>query len=600
MHIGINNREAMGVRQMKEMFMVRLMAIVVSLLFIHHSCAAQGDFDRIRSLIPSNLDSASVEVRAYHKLAVELGVDSLLGKSNYLRALIAFYNGKYPLSESFNKAALEYIPQKAENSDMLSKVWNNLGILYGIKGMYGLAQDALQRSGDYALLLGDTLGSLYVLINLGLLEDKKGNYESARMYFRNVKQSFDEYIDQDPDFFGLYFVNMATTFVNEEIHWDSAQYYTNKAIEEFESKDILLGLFTSMINNVMVQIGLGRYGDANRVLNQLDSLVRERELSQNEEAQVLLHRGLLSNKTGHYSEALGFLQQALQFYIDQSYSKGVEKTYRLMLFSLAGLGEIEEYIQLEKKFKEDLEKIQITNSSISYVEVQEFYNDKRVEDELVKQRQKVSWLDKELEKAVLGLGVKNKVILLLLISSVFLLVVTLFIRAKSKELNLLRQLDSFKIWLNGGVQPSGKEGGEENPKNGGIDYSPEKPELSNLYKDLIRLLEDNDMYKEPNLSLASVARLLNTNVGYLSKVVNSEGGANFNKLVNKYRVHETIRMIENEGPDRLNLKGIAFRVGFNSYRNFYRVFKEETGLTPKEYVNFLEAGDLLEGVSGSQ
>lgn len=600
MHIGINNREAMGVRQMKEMFMVRLMAIVVSLLFIHHSCAAQGDFDRIRSLIPSNLDSASVEVRAYHKLAVELGVDSLLGKSNYLRALIAFYNGKYPLSESFNKAALEYIPQKAENSDMLSKVWNNLGILYGIKGMYGLAQDALQRSGDYALLLGDTLGSLYVLINLGLLEDKKGNYESARMYFRNVKQSFDEYIDQDPDFFGLYFVNMATTFVNEEIHWDSAQYYTNKAIEEFESKDILLGLFTSMINNVMVQIGLGRYGDANRVLNQLDSLVRERELSQNEEAQVLLHRGLLSNKTGHYSEALGFLQQALQFYIDQSYSKGVEKTYRLMLFSLAGLGEIEEYIQLEKKFKEDLEKIQITNLSTSYVEVQEFYNDKRVKEKLVKQRQKVSWLDKELEKAVLGLGVKNKVILLLLISSVFLLVVTLFIRAKSKELNLLRQLDSFKIWLNGGVQPSGKEGGEENPKNGGIDYSPEKPELSNLYKDLIRLLEDNDMYKEPNLSLASVARLLNTNVGYLSKVVNSEGGANFNKLVNKYRVHETIRMIENEGPDRLNLKGIAFRVGFNSYRNFYRVFKEETGLTPKEYVNFLEAGDLLEGVSGSQ
>lgn len=590
----------MGVRQMKEMFMVRLMAIVVSLLFIHHSCAAQGDFDRIRSLIPSNLDSASVEVRAYHKLAVELGVDSLLGKSNYLRALIAFYNGKYPLSESFNKAALEYIPQKAENSDMLSKVWNNLGILYGIKGMYGLAQDALQRSGDYALLLGDTLGSLYVLINLGLLEDKKGNYESARMYFRNVKQSFDEYIDQDPDFFGLYFVNMATTFVNEEIHWDSAQYYTNKAIEEFESKDILLGLFTSMINNVMVQIGLGRYGDANRVLNQLDSLVRERELSQNEEAQVLLHRGLLSNKTGHYSEALGFLQQALQFYIDQSYSKGVEKTYRLMLFSLAGLGEIEEYIQLEKKFKEDLEKIQITNLSTSYVEVQEFYNDKRVKEKLVKQRQKVSWLDKELEKAVLGLGVKNKVILLLLISSVFLLVVTLFIRAKSKELNLLRQLDSFKIWLNGGVQPSGKEGGEENPKNGGIDYSPEKPELSNLYKDLIRLLEDNDMYKEPNLSLASVARLLNTNVGYLSKVVNSEGGANFNKLVNKYRVHETIRMIENEGPDRLNLKGIAFRVGFNSYRNFYRVFKEETGLTPKEYVNFLEAGDLLEGVSGSQ
>lgn len=600
MHTGINNREAMGVRQMKGMFMVRLMAIVVSLLFIHHSCAAQGDFDRIRSLIPSNLDSASVEVRAYHKLAVELGADSLLGKSNYLRALIAFYNGKYALSESFNKAALEYIPQKAEHSDMLSKVWNNLGILYGIQGMYGLAQDAFQRSGDYALLLGDTLGSLYVLINLGLLEDKKGNYESARMYFRNVKQSFDEYIDQDPDFFGLYFVNMATTFVNEEIHWDSAQYYTNKAIEEFESKDILLGLFTSMINNVMVQIGLGRYGDANRVLNQLDSLVRERELSQNEEAQVLLHRGLLSNKTGHYSEALGFLQQALQFYIDQSYSKGVEKTYRLMLFSLAGLGEIEEYIQLEKKFKEDLEKIQITNLSTSYVEVQEFYNDKRVEDELVKQRQKVSWLDKELEKAVLGLGVKNKVILLLLISSVFLLVVTLFIRAKSKELNLLRQLDSFKIWLNGGVQPSGKEGGEENPKNGGIDYSPEKPELSNLYKDLIRLLEDNDMYKEPNLSLASVARLLNTNVGYLSKVVNSEGGANFNKLVNKYRVHETIRMIENEGPDRLNLKGIAFRVGFNSYRNFYRVFKEETGLTPKEYVNFLEAGDLLEGVSGSQ
>ena len=57
----------------------------------------------------------------------------------------------------------------------------------------------------------------------------------------------------------------------------------------------------------------------------------------------------------------------------------------------------------------------------------------------------------------------------------------------------------------------------------------------------------------------------------------------FVHFVNKIRVNEACKMLVNGSPD--SIAGIAYSCGFNSITNFNHVFKQLTGVSPRDYVN---------------
>jgi len=105
-----------------------------------------------------------------------------------------------------------------------------------------------------------------------------------------------------------------------------------------------------------------------------------------------------------------------------------------------------------------------------------------------------------------------------------------------------------------------------------------------LYDQLKQLLETDKLYLNPELSLKMVADLLNTNTKYLSQVVNHQAGINFQQFVNLYRVKEAKHKIVKDSLSNLTLYGIALQCGFKNKSTFYKVFKEVTGYTPKDFV----------------
>lgn len=105
-----------------------------------------------------------------------------------------------------------------------------------------------------------------------------------------------------------------------------------------------------------------------------------------------------------------------------------------------------------------------------------------------------------------------------------------------------------------------------------------------LYDQLKQLLEADKLYLNPELSLKTVADLLNTNTKYLSQVVNHQAGINFQQFVNLYRVKEAKHKIVKDSFSNLTLYGIALQCGFKNKSTFYKVFKEVTGYTPKDFV----------------
>lgn len=105
-----------------------------------------------------------------------------------------------------------------------------------------------------------------------------------------------------------------------------------------------------------------------------------------------------------------------------------------------------------------------------------------------------------------------------------------------------------------------------------------------LFFRLKALMENDKAFLNPNLTLNSTADRLSTNTKYLSQVVNHHANTNFQRFVNAFRIEEVKNKIACEDYRNLTLFGIALRCGFKNKSTFYKVFKEETGITPREYL----------------
>jgi AraC-like DNA-binding protein len=89
-------------------------------------------------------------------------------------------------------------------------------------------------------------------------------------------------------------------------------------------------------------------------------------------------------------------------------------------------------------------------------------------------------------------------------------------------------------------------------------------------------------WRQPDLSLAELARRLGTNTSYLSRAVNEGLSMNFNGFINLMRAREVARRIE-AGDGNGDLLALALEAGFSSKATFNRAFRSAFGMSPSEF-----------------
>ncbi|UOQ70502.1 helix-turn-helix domain-containing protein [Hymenobacter cellulosilyticus] len=110
------------------------------------------------------------------------------------------------------------------------------------------------------------------------------------------------------------------------------------------------------------------------------------------------------------------------------------------------------------------------------------------------------------------------------------------------------------------------------------------PELLVWREKLLALMDEEQPWLEPELTLTEVAKRLRITPGLLSKIINSGCGQNFNDFVNAYRVREAQRLLADPRFAHYSLVGVALESGFNSRSTFNRVFKKMVGQAPSESI----------------
>lgn len=100
-----------------------------------------------------------------------------------------------------------------------------------------------------------------------------------------------------------------------------------------------------------------------------------------------------------------------------------------------------------------------------------------------------------------------------------------------------------------------------------------------------KCVEEDRLYRDAELTLQSLSLRLNTTANNISRIINEATGKSFPDYLNELRIIEVKQRLENNDAEKFTLLSIAFDAGFNSKTTFNRVFKQNTGLSPKEYLN---------------
>jgi len=115
-----------------------------------------------------------------------------------------------------------------------------------------------------------------------------------------------------------------------------------------------------------------------------------------------------------------------------------------------------------------------------------------------------------------------------------------------------------------------------------IDIEEKKKEI---VKTLTNYLNTSKAYTKFDLTISDLSKATNIHTKLISGSINTILNLNFNSYINHFRIEEAKNKLKNSTYSNLSIEGIGQEVGFHSKSTFYRAFKKETGVTPKEFVS---------------
>lgn len=291
-------------------------------------------------------------------------------------------------------------------------------------------------------------------------------------------------------------------------------------------------------------------------------------------------RALIAQKK--YKSALEKLQIGKEISEKNITSLFRREVYLLLSACYDRLGEPKEALEYYKKYTAESFRLYNEDKERTEKELMVRYETEKRNKELA---QKNMLLQKE----------QNRVMALVGITFVVLIVVLLFYINYRRKNRLYKQIVRESVdWLAKERQFSKRIAEQEKQlqeligKAGAVDggrysgSSLNKDSQQELFGQLERLMQNDQVYKNSLFTREKMAELLGTNRTYLSQTINEQTGLTFTHYMNKYRIEEARRILA-DPQDDTPIKAIAADLGFSSVTTFYTLFKAAVQMSPDQY-----------------
>lgn len=229
----------------------------------------------------------------------------------------------------------------------------------------------------------------------------------------------------------------------------------------------------------------------------------------------------------------------------------------------------------EEKFyhKEYVEKISaIHNSRLSMVAEMNYLNDLRKEEE---NRREAQLKQRAQQYLILG-------VIIILLVVIFFTVLTLRQNRRLREQNRLLFERYQNVLESTAVKELKSTSVKEDAKYSNIKLT--NDQRKGLVERIGAVLEDADTICSQDFSLKDLAKMVDSNTTYVSRIINEDYGMTFANLLGNRRVREACRRINDDRYANITIEAIANNVGFKSRTAFLNAFKREVGISPSEYI----------------
>ena len=279
-----------------------------------------------------------------------------------------------------------------------------------------------------------------------------------------------------------------------------------------------------------------------------------------------------------YSQAIGILRKGVEMSKDKKNTVFRYKLYQNLSSAYRSIGEMDKAMDYYIMFHEE-------SDSIFNVERERSINELRVKYEAEKK-------EKEIEQGKLQLVQQNRklqaIAFVLIIIAILAGAIFILYRHKNRlYIQLLKQHQETlanERKLERKIEQMESEHEPENPpaEKAVMSGGPTDKKHDEIYERLEELMTESHSYREKDLTVEKVAKMISTNRTYLSRAINEKTGLSFNYYINSYRIEEAVRVLSDPDND-IPLKTLSYELGFHSLSTFYKLFNSVIGMPPSKF-----------------
>lgn len=498
-----------------------------------------GSLQELKKVSKIHFDKAK---KKGDSLEMALSLYYRLFKENYEQSLLIADSMVYvsPKSNTFKFPAAAYIYK---------------GYRQYQKGLYAEAIESYITGNNLAIQNNNNEQIYSAMSGIAAIKNVNGFHSEAldiyrKLYFDKEKNTGPE--SSNDDLLLIYNISLAHLRLNSI---DSSRVYVNKGIKKaLELKD-------SRYYQKFVLVGAQVDYYDGKILKAKDSIDKYIEYySENEKAEKLYYLGQVAGKIGDSTKK-------------QYYFKQIDSIISLSNEPIDNTKEVYNYLLL------DASKIKNYNKQLYYIERLLYFdslnslNQNKVTNlrtigydlPMLKREKKM------LENKLSDKDLKSKLYLAVAIA---IACISFFLLARyyilSRKLNHLikSKLETIK------------------PINSTSEIEDISSEIINQIIRGLESFEKNKEYLDINLTQEILARKLNSNSTYISKVVNNYKGVNFSTYLKDLRITNAINTINSEPSisQKYTIAGLAELFGFKSPDSFSRALFKKTGVNASSYI----------------
>jgi AraC-like DNA-binding protein len=296
---------------------------------------------------------------------------------------------------------------------------------------------------------------------------------------------------------------------------------------------------------------------------------------------------LLGNTVGehpnNYLKMVALNQLGELFFLKQDYSKSIE-SYKTAL-------QIAE--QFQNKKYQSLISENLSSVYLALKDSPQFYSYKKTAQQI---DDEVETAEGQAVNAIYNYVNKNNTAKrdslkktytrnLWIFSAVLLVIILIWSLLRYRYRNRARQYNRFLTYNENRQKPIKILPIKEVSKGLNIPQETEDTLVSKLAQ-----FEKSKQFTKQDMSLALLAAHFDTNTKYLSEVINTHKGKNFNSYINELRINYIIdKLKSNRTYLQYKISYLAEESGFSSHSSFATVFKSVTGISPTVFIDLLKS-----------